>query len=551
MAQTGFHRRDEPEAQDRLVAWAEDVGLLRMRERRRGPAPDRHTGSGVVRSGYEPCLLALLRVAVSEDPGRGFPTWLLESLARTGHLAQAAELAYATSGRSGPGDTLVALVEAAAHAGDLQGAQALAESIPERDAHDRALVALVPAWARGGERGRAVALAERVRYPHHWGRTWATLAKAEADRGDMASALECAARADELASMAGGVASPDVLALLVEVAVVAGDAAWAAELADRMQSQAAPIGYDRRQGGLHPLARVLACEAIQGDLRRIDALLSSPDESADADVDLPRTDGQAAREDPEPDPDCFIHLLPDPRSGPPVDARVMADLVHAVAETADHDLALALADRAERLLDTGTGRHSHDLLEAVILLLAGRGHHLRAMALADRFDEPSLRSARQARIVREVARHGDVDRAEYLARAITDQPAGAVALVGVVHELARRGLLDRAQELAGSFTDAWDRDEALTAVVHGLARQGSMSRAESLASSIVHRAARARALASLVELSPPPRARRLAAQAVVLNGWAAVLDVLEPIVPRAAVTVADQLGRRVPEPVSS
>jgi hypothetical protein len=52
-------------------------------------------------------------------------------------------------------------------------------------------------------------------------------------------------------------------------------------------------------------------------------------------------------------------------------------------------------------------------------------------------------------------------------------------------------------------------------------------------------------------LSPPPRARRLAAQAVVLDGWAAVLDVLEPIVPRAAATVADQLGRRVPEPVSS
>ncbi|MDQ0313433.1 tetratricopeptide (TPR) repeat protein [Kitasatospora herbaricolor] len=493
---------------------------------------------------------------MSEDPGRGFPgrgfpTWLLESLARTGHLAQAAELAYATGGRTGPGDTLLALVEAAAHAGDLRGAQALAESIPERDAHDRALVALVPAWARSGERGRAVALAERVRYPHHWGRAWATLAKAEADRGDMAAALECAARADESASMAGGVASPDVLALLVEVAVVAGDAAWAAELADRMQSPAAPIGYDRRGGGLHPLARVLACEALQGDLRRIDALLTSPEESADADVDLPRTDGpDPAREDPEPDPDRFTHLLPDPSSGPLVDARVMADLVHAVAESADHDLALALADRAEGLLDTGAARHSHDLLEAVILLLAGRGHHLRAMALADRFDEPSLRSARQARIVREVARHGDVDRAEYLARAISDRPAAVVALLGVVHELARRGLLDRAQELAGSFTDAWDRDEALTAVVHGLARQGSMSRAESLASSIVHRAARARALASLVELSPPPRARRLAAQAVVLDGWAAVLDVLEPIVPRAAATVADQLGRRAPEHVS-
>ncbi|WP_042387333.1 hypothetical protein [Streptacidiphilus melanogenes] len=57
-------------------------------------------------------------------------------------------------------------------------------------------------------------------------------------------------------------------------------------------------------------------------------------------------------------------------------------------------------------------------------------------------------------------------------------------------------------------------------------------------------ATRARAPASLVELSPLPQARRLAAQAVVLDGWAVVLDVLEPIVPRAAATVADQLCSR-------
>jgi hypothetical protein len=374
------------------------------------------------------------------------------------------------------------------------------------------------------------------------------LAKAEADRGDMGAALRFAARAHEVNSASGMVASPDVLALLVEVAVAAGDHAWAAELADLMESQAAPIGYDRHWGGRHPLARVLACEALKGDLRRIDALLST-DECPDEEE---KEEGDEDREGPEPDPDCFVYVLPDPSPGASHDlARIMADLLDAVAGTVGHDAALALADRAGSLLDTSTSRFHNSLLEAVILLLAGQGLPLRAMALADRFDEPHLHAARRARIVREVAWHGDLDQAESLARSITDQQARAVALIGVVRELAGHGELGRAEELARSFTDLWDRDEGLTAVVHGLARQGRLSQAETLASSIVHRAARARALASLVELSPPPRARRLAAQAVVLGGWAAVLDVLEPIVPRAAATVADQLRRRVPEPVSS
>ena len=48
--------------------------------------------------------------------------------------------------------------------------------------------------------------------------------------------------------------------------------------------------------------------------------------------------------------------------------------------------------------------------------------------------------------------------------------------------------------------------------------------------SIAYRATRARALAVLAELSDPPRARRLAAQVIVLDDWATALPLLERLV---------------------
>ncbi|MDV9174456.1 hypothetical protein R6V09_30655, partial [Streptomyces sp. W16] len=73
---------------------------------------------------------------------------------------------------------------------------------------------------------------------------------------------------------------------------------------------------------------------------------------------------------------------------------------------------------------------------------------------------------------------------------------------------------------------------------------GDPGRAEALAHSIAYRATRARALAALVEVSGPSHARRLAAQAVVLDGWDVVLPVLEPIVPRSVAVVVDQMMAR-------
>ncbi|MEV6497624.1 hypothetical protein [Streptomyces prunicolor] len=247
------------------------------------------------------------------------------------------------------------------------------------------------------------------------------------------------------------------------------------------------------------------------------------------------------------DPDTFVTYLPSPSS--PLGASDMACVLDAVAEIAAQDLALALADRAEALLDTVVGLDRHDLLRSLILLLARRGEVERAMVLADRIDSPAARVGQQAEIVGQLARYGDTDRAEALAHGITDRRAQARALIDVVRELARRGDLDRAETVAHSITDRWAEGEALIAVVEELARRGDPDRAEVLAHSIAYRATRARALAVLAELSDPPRARRLAAQVIVLDDWATALPLLERLAPRAPATIADRAEQQLPQPV--
>jgi hypothetical protein len=607
----------------RLALWGEELFRSRERERRRGPTPENHAEIGLAPRGFEPCLLAVLRLSLGTDPDtRASTGWFRESLARTGHLARAAELAYTTGDEVKRSEELLALVKAAADAEDLCGAQELAESIPVRQLRDHALVALVPAWARAGERERAVAVAESIRYPHNWGKTWALLAKAAADNGDTLDALKFADRADAEASSAGFDGTGGVLALLVEVADATGDEVRAALLADRVEDFArshrpSPWG----QPG--PLAVVLIREVLRGDLDRVDALLlrsldagagayagagadpgigagaraeAGADAKAGAEtgagaeaeagagagarvgagagVGVGAGAGAGARAGAEPeagaeagacaspldrakpvdqdtarqgDPDTFVTYLPSPSS--PLGAADMACVLDAVAEIAAQDVALALADRAEALLDTVVGLDRHDLLHSLILLLARRGEVERAMVLADRIDSPPARAGQQAEFVGQLARYGDTDRAEALAHGITDRRAQSRALIDVVRELARRGDLDRAETVAHSITDRWAEGEALIAVVEELARRGDPDRAEVLAHSIAYRATRARALAVLAELSDPPRARRLAAEVIVLDDWATALPLLERLAPRAPATIADRAEQQLPQPV--
>lgn len=432
-------------SQNKMARWGRWDPAQRARDRESGPAPRDDVAGAILPNGFEPCLVTLLRVLAprnAETDAQAVQPWLLAALARTGRLPRAAELAFSISDELRRGDALVALVKAAADAGDLHGARALAESIPLRQCRDRALVALVSAWARSGELGRAVALAKSIRYPHNWDITWALLARAAADLGRTREALAFADRAEELLRDAhGGSHTSRVLVLLLEVATVTGARGRAAELTDRLENFArchGPGGQGFDLDTPRPLTVVLVPEILAGDLDRLDALLRRP------------------------------HLSP-------LDSSAVAELLEAVAPTADPDVVLALAERMEKLLGA-YGVSSPDAVivgTAAALLLARHGQVERATAFADAMHAPDLRAGRQAQIVEELARGGDTARAGELAHAIADRWARTRALIAVARELARHGEPARAEALAHTIADRWGRGEALGAVAGSRPGRGS------------------------------------------------------------------------------
>lgn len=376
-----------------------------------------------------------------------------------------------------------------------------------------------------------------MRYPHNWPLAWLGLAEAFAECGDFPAALEYAAKAVEFYGDAAEAGR--ALVASMEIADASGDHALARMFADRVEKL---VRHENRYGpGQNTvMVAVLAFEVQRGDFERLDAVLRSVVSDAAAAVEAASQESQEADDD---DPDIFcLTIRAEP--GPPFDAKIMTRLLVTVAETADREVALALADRGEELLRSGLGIDSFQLREAVTLLLARHGRVDRALALAldDGITEPDLRAAREAQIVEALARSGDTDRAEALARAVTDGWARSRALMAVVGELASRGDTARAEALIPAIPDRWGRGEALIDVVAALARQGEPERAEDLAHTIPLGRTRARALAEAVDASDPARARRLAARAVFLGGWTAVLDDdLEKIAPGAAPAIAEEL----------
>ena len=506
--------------------------VRRLLDQRLGPAPLYSRDDGLLRSGFAPCLLTVLRLAVYHKEDKSAGMNLASVLVRAGHLTRAVELLRSEPGRAKPERDLVRLVQMAGEAGDLDGAQALAESLTDRSLRDNALVALVPAMARAGERERAAALAETVRYPHNWPRAWAGLAEAVADSGDFPAALGYAARAAEC----GGAELGRVLLTSMEIAHAAGDHVLAGTFADRVEDLVRRESLNGN-GQRALLVAVLAFEARNGDLERFDAVLRSLARTAAAEAAEAEAAGLQEADD-DPDVLCLTILA---RPRPLFDPAIVSDLLEAVTETVDRKVALALADRSEELLRSDAAFGSLQLRQALIFLLTRHGQVERAMALVDRIVEPHLRAARQAEIVEALARSGYPDRAEILARVLANRWARSRALMAVVGELARRGETARAEALIPAIPDRWGRGEALIDVVVALARQGEQERAENLAHTILLSQTRARALAAMVGVSDPPSSRRLAARVVFLGGWALVLEELEEIAPGGALAIADEV----------
>ncbi|ACU73861.1 peptidase C14, caspase catalytic subunit P20 [Catenulispora acidiphila DSM 44928] len=507
-----------------------DLYVRRTMDQRMGMAPPRSDDKGLLPRGLVPCLVTVLRLSAHQKADEGAGMDLASALVSGGHLARAVDVVRSAR-RFKPAD-IVALALMAGRAGDLDGAHALIETITDRSLHDDALVAFIPVLAHAGERERAVAMAEKVRYPHNWPGAWEGLAKAVADCGDFPAALGYAAKAAE---DAGGVPLGRVLLTSMEIAHAAGDDVLAKDFADRVEDL-----VRNGDGQRSFLVTVLAFEAGNGDLERLDAVLHGLIRAAAEDVAA--QESQEA-EDNSDFADLYLTIIPRPR--PPFGAEIVPELLEAVTETADREVAVAVADRVGELLRSGAPFDGSALREALILLLARHGQVERAIAYADRIVEPNLRAARHADIVEALARSGDTDRAETLARALTSRWARSRALIAVVHELAWSGETARAEALVSAIPDRWGRGEALVEVAAALARQGEPERAEDLAHTIRLGRTRARALSELAYASDDQaRARRLAARAVFLGGWTMALGDLEAIVPGGALAIADAL--RIP-----
>ena len=512
---------------------------------------DSDAGQDVSQGGFEPCLLALVRVLASlgatDDRLRWPPPSPVTALVEAGHLTRAVELTLAIGDEGRRWEALRTLAETLADAGDLAAALAVSDLIgaPVPRAEARAGVAL--RLARVGEPDTAATLADALRYPHLRTLTWAELARTTAVAGD-SRALAFLDRAEKLLPEAmheGWTAT--ALINLVEAATALGDHDRAEALADRAEDfvrsgrvrlETCSRGSQTRGSARNSdsarrvLARVLTVEARRADFDRIDALLATG----------------------------------------PLDAEAMAELLEEAVDTVSSEVALALADRAESLLDchrdprdgTGLGsalaellaRHGHaDRAEAhahsldpqpardrvlcnVARGLARSGDTVRAVALARSLANPVAGDLALFSGVEQLLQDGDTDRAEVLARSLRDPATRDMALSHVVRQLAQAGDTVRAEALGRSLTDPRWRGTALLTVVERLAGDGDAERARELAFSLTHRPSQAAALIALGRSLSPDHARRLAARAVRLDGWEWILNVL-PIMPGSVAAIAD------------
>jgi hypothetical protein len=241
-------------------------------------------------------------------------------------------------------------------------------------------------------------------------------------------------------------------------------------------------------------------------------------------------------------------------------ADVLAELTRKAAD-ADPDRIPALFDQIETLLHAICDSNYNFLNSTVALHLAGAMARLdpaRAAVLADQA-ERLTRAVSDAILWGESSRAdalaymaealagADPDRAEALARSITDPERQAQALAAMAERVAPISA-DRAEALAQSITDSDLRTQALAniedtelALQATIAARADPDRAEALAQKITDTDRKALVLANLAREATPARARRLIAQAFHLSFWAMPLDALAEVQPATLTAIADDL----------
>ena len=352
---------------------------------------------------------------------RGYPRMLADAGDLDGLVALATDSARHHRMLDATGGDAAALAEITAavalvstgHSPDLLAALRLAWYRDQLAARNTYMPAELPAvWATLGQPARADALARSKTNPYWQARALAMVAEAVARAGDHDRARALAADAERVAR---SITNPDEqavpLAMVAEAVARAGDHDRARALAADAERVARSITNPYKQARTRPrvaqaaaraLARVAEAAARAGDHERARALTSDAE--------------RVARSITYPD----------------LQARALVSVAEAVTRAGDHERARALTADAERVARSITRPWEQTRALASVAEAAARaGDHERARALtsdAERVARSITNPYEQAGVAEAVAQAGDHDRAERVARSITDPDVQARAL---------------------------------------------------------------------------------------------------------------------------
>ncbi|GAA2369458.1 hypothetical protein [Dactylosporangium salmoneum] len=140
-----------------------------------------------------------------------------------------------------------------------------------------------------------------------------------------------------------------------------------------------------------------------------------------------------------------------------------------------------------------------------------------------------------------VAAAGDADRAETIARTITNPGQQAQALTTVAKAVAEAGDADRAVIIARTITNRDQQAQALTTVAKAVAATGDADRAVIIAHAITDPDRQVWTLTAVAGCVGMPRARHFLGLALSMGSWLTPLPILAQMQPHIVLQIADDV----------
>ncbi|MEV4947928.1 hypothetical protein [Streptomyces sp. NPDC053755] len=484
-----------------------------------------------------PDLTRMLRLSIHRNElaerNTAMPDCLPAAWAVLGQPHRAEAIARSASDRFSQRRALLSLVEGLAEAGDPTGAEEIARGFPRPEERDEAMAALARGTARAGDVERAEHVAAGIAHSVYRTTALADVARVAATDGE-SGRTKAKALADSIEETALGLQDGYQRALvwceLAEVHAATGDEARVlaataeAERAVRAQPEETPwhLAYARlvrTSAAVGDLPRALRITAAFGDwkYRREDMLAGlAKGLAAAGDFDGARTvldaidpPAPAGTEPPEEESE-EVSALADAFRKAAV-AGVTLDLAVALAAAGDHDQAVSLA----RALPNPAARAEVLASLARELAVVDRARATSWAKEAENAARGGTASSSRARdmatMVRGLARVGDHEAAETLARRVTDTYQQLTALAVVARERRDAGeheggiaLARMAVSRTGDITSTHYQGVALTALAEVLTEAGDWASAELAVRHIADHEQRALALVTLAKATLRP-----------------------------------------------